>query len=98
MVARILYPELKTPAVLVDMDRLEANIREMSDLCKSAGVKLRAHVKVHMCADIVKMQMAAGAYAVELGTVYGAEALAEAGINDILITHPTSYTGDRRRL
>ncbi len=95
MVARILYPELKTPAVLVDMDRLEANIREMSDLCKSAGVKLRAHVKVHMCADIVKMQMAAGAYAVELGTVYGAEALAEAGINDILIAHPTSYTGDK---
>ena len=89
MSAKTLYSELKTPAVLVDLDRMEANIKEMSDLCKSAGVKLRAHVKVTMCADIIKMQMAAGAYAVELGTIYGAEALAEAGINDILVAHPT---------
>lgn len=95
MASKVLYPDLKTPAVLIDMDKLEANIKEMSDLCQSAGVKLRAHVKVHMCADIVKMQLAAGAYAVELGTVYGAEALAEAGINDILIAHPTPYTSDK---
>ena len=95
MNAKVLYPELKTPVVLVDLDMMEANIKEMSDLCKAAGVKLRAHVKVTMCADVIKMQMAAGAYAVELGTIYGAEALAEAGINDILVTHPTPYIGDK---
>jgi len=95
MTNKVLYSELRTPAMLIDLDRMEANIKEMSDLCKSADVKLRAHVKVTMCADIIKMQMTAGAYAVELGTIYGAEALAEVGINDILVAHPTPYIGDK---
>ncbi len=89
------YPSLDTPAVLVDMNRLEANIKDMTDRAKSAGVKLRPHVKVHECAEIAKMQIAAGACGVDTGSLGQAEAMAAAGIRDILISHPTYYGGIR---
>ena len=69
----IAYPSLETPAALVNMDKLEANIKEMSDLVLGAGVKLRPHIKVHQSADIAKMQLKAGACGVEVGNVAQAE-------------------------
>ena len=84
----ILYPEIDTPAVLLDLDRLEANIKEMSHLAAEAGLRLRPHVKVHESADIAKLQMDAGACGIEVGPVDQALAMAEAGFNDIIIAHP----------
>jgi len=85
---KITYPSLETPAVLVNMDRLEANIKEMSELVANAGVKLRPHIKVHQSADIAKMQLEAGACGVEVGNIAQAECMAAEGIDDILIAHP----------
>jgi len=87
----MLFPSLDTPTVLVDMDKLEANIQEMSQLAAEAGVRLRPHVKVHECAEIAKMQIAAGACGVEVGSIGQAEAMAEAGLDDIIIAHPGFY-------
>ena len=81
----ILYPTLDTPAVLVDMNKLEANIARMSKFAAEAGLRLRPHVKVHECAEIAKMQLDAGACGVDVGSMGQAEAMAEAGIADILI-------------
>lgn len=91
----VLYPSLDTPAVLIDMNKLEANIKEMSRYAASAGVKLRPHVKVHECAEIAKMQLAAGACGVDTGSLGQAEAMAAAGIKDIFLSHPTYYGGIR---
>ena len=77
-----------TPAVVVDLDVLEANIAEMSRLGTEAGVKLRPHTKIHECPDIAKLQIAGGACGIEVGTVERAVSMAAAGINDILIAHP----------
>jgi len=85
------YLLLDTPAVLVDMGKLEANIAEMSRLAAEAGVKLRPHVKVHECASIAKLQIEAGACGVDVGSMGQAEAMAEEGIDDILISHPGYY-------
>ena len=82
------YSSLDTPAVLVNMDKLEANIREMSQLAAEAGVKLRPHIKVHESALIARMQIEAGACGVEVGTMAQAEAMAEAGLDDIIVAHP----------
>ena len=82
------YPQLDTPAALLDMDKLEANIAEMSKLAAKAGVKLRPHIKVHESADIAKYQMDAGACGIEVGPVDQAIAMVEAGLNDIIIAHP----------
>ncbi|MDP6448780.1 MAG: alanine racemase [Dehalococcoidales bacterium] len=91
----IAYPLLDTPAVLVDMNKLEANIKEMSQLAAEAGVKIRPHVKVHECAEICRLQIEAGACGVDVGSLGQAEALAEVGIDDIIIAHPTFYGGPK---
>ena len=88
------FPSLDTPAILVDMDKLEANMREMSQLAAEAGVRLRPHTKIHESALIAKMQIAAGACGIEVGPVDQAEALAEEGLDDILIAHP--FYGNRK--
>jgi len=92
---RIPYPSLDTPAVLVDLNTLEANIGEMSRLAAEAGVRLRPHIKVHENVSIAKMQIDAGACGVEVGAVEQAEAIAEQGINDIVIAHPNFYGGPK---
>lgn len=84
----ILFPSLDTPAVLVDLDKLEINIREMSRVTAEAGVKLRPHIKVHESAEIAKMQIAAGACGIEVGSVDQAASMAEEGLEDILVAHP----------
>jgi len=89
------YPSLDTPAVLVDLNTLEANIEEMSRLSAGAGLRLRPHVKVHENASIAKMQIEAGACGVEVGTVEQAEAMIEQGITDIVIAHPNFYGGPK---
>lgn len=80
--------DLDTPAVILDLDRLVANIKEMSDQASSAEVKLRPHVKMHQSPLIAKMQLEAGACGIEVGTVDQARVMAEAGISDIVIAHP----------
>jgi len=87
------YPSLNTPAVLVDLDTLEANIAWISRLAREAGLKLRPHVKIHENATIAKRQIAAGACGIEVGVVEQAEAMSEQGINDIIIAHPAYYVG-----
>ena len=82
------YPQLDTPAALLDMDILEANIAEMSKLAAEVGVKLRPHIKVHESADIAKYQINAGACGIEVGPIEQAIAMVEAGLNDIIIAHP----------
>lgn len=95
---KTLYPSLNTPAVLVDLDTLEANINNMSRLAKEAGLQLRPHAKIHENVSIAKKQIAGGACGVEVGVVEQAEALVEQGINDILIAHPGYYGGTKGEL
>lgn len=82
------YADLDTPIVLIDLEKLMSNIREMTELARKAKVKLRPHTKVHQSADIAKMQIAAGACGVEVGNVPQAEVMVKQGIHDIVIAHP----------
>ncbi len=91
----MLYPSLNTPAVLVDLDTLEANIDRISRLAREAGLKLRPHLKIHENASVARKQIAAGACGVEVGVVEQAEAMAEQGIDDIVIAHPGYYGGPK---
>ncbi len=79
--------QLDTPALLIDLDRLEANIARMAALAKSHGVNLRPHTKTHKCPEIAKMQIAAGASGITCAKLGEAEAMAAAGIDDILIAN-----------
>lgn len=86
--SKSLYPSLDTPCVLLDLDKLEANIKEMSHLAAEARVLLRPHIKVHQSAFIAGLQVKAGACGIEVGTVDQAEVFAAEGFDDILIAHP----------
>lgn len=89
---------IPTPALLVDLDMLDANIRKMSDHCRQAARGFRPHSKTHKCPAIAKRQMAAGASGICAATVPEAEALAAAGIPGILLTSPIVDTGKIKRM
>lgn len=79
---------LNTPALVLDLDLLDRNIRAMADYSRAAGVGLRPHVKCHKSVEIARRQMAAGATGLCCATMSEAEVLSRAGISNILITSP----------
>ena len=78
--------DLPTPALLLDLDRLENNLATMSKYAKGCSVNLRPHAKTHKCAEIARRQIAVGALGVCAATIYEAEQMDKAGIGGILIT------------
>jgi len=80
--------DLDTPATLIDLDRLEKNIRDWQMNMNRSGVKFRPHIKTHKIPEIARMQVAAGAVGVVCAKVSEAEPFAAAGIQDICIAYP----------
>ena len=80
--------ELETPALLVDLDALEANLAEMAAVAARAGVRLRPHTKTHKSPEIAHMQVAAGAAGITCAKLGEAEVMADAGLDDLLIAYP----------
>ena len=83
----IALDEVDTPALVLDLDALERNLLRMADAVKESGVRLRPHAKSHKCAEIARRQIAAGAVGVCCQKVSEAEALAQGGVADILVTN-----------
>ncbi|HJZ44883.1 MAG TPA: hypothetical protein VJ233_14270 [Hyphomicrobiaceae bacterium] len=53
-----------TPALLIDLDAFERNLKRMADFARGAGVRLRPHAKTHKSPDIAARQVALGAVGV----------------------------------
>jgi 3-hydroxy-D-aspartate aldolase len=85
-----------TPLLVLVRETLERNLDVMQARCDAAGVKLRAHGKMHKCSTLAKLQIAKGAVGVCAQTVGEAEAFAESGINNILLTSPPSIKDAQR--
>jgi D-serine deaminase-like pyridoxal phosphate-dependent protein len=92
-VRRLTKGDLPTPALLVDLDALEFNLRAISDHCKGRGCAARPHAKTHKCPEIAKLQVAAGARGVSVATVPEAEAMVAAGVRGVLLTSPIVEPG-----
>jgi D-serine deaminase-like pyridoxal phosphate-dependent protein len=80
--------ELDTPCLLVDLDRLDANIRRMAELIAAAGVRLRPHAKTHKLAPVAERQLAAGCDGLTVAKLGEAEMLADHGVEDLFIAYP----------
>jgi len=89
---------IPTPALVVDLDAFEANVKKMADHCRQAKCGFRPHAKTHKCPAIAQRQMAAGALGICAATVPEAEALAAAGIRGVLLTSPIVDTGKIGRM
>lgn len=78
---------LDTPALLVDLDVLEANIARIARICRENGVRWRPHTKGQKTPEIIRKELAAGASGITCAKLGEAEAMAAAGIRDILIAN-----------
>ncbi|MDX3924372.1 MAG: DSD1 family PLP-dependent enzyme [Shinella sp.] len=79
--------EIDTPALIIDLDAMEANLDRMAAFCRASGVGLRAHAKTHKSPVIAHWQMARGAVGQCVQKVAEAEALAWGGVGDILVSN-----------
>ena len=77
--------DLDTPALYVDLDVLERNIRRMQEQCRTWNVALRPHVKTHKIREIAQMQLDAGAIGITVAKLGEAEVLPG---EDVLVAYP----------
>ena len=80
--------QLDTPALIIDLDAMEANIKAMADHAAAVGQRLRPHTKTHKSVEIARRQVVAGAVGVCCATLGEAEVMGRAGIPGVHITSP----------
>src|SRR5262249_37142383 len=78
---------LDTPALLVDLDVLDANIERIAGTCRAHGVGWRPHMKGHKTPETARRKVGAGATGVPCAKVSEAEVMAAAGIHSTLIAN-----------
>ena len=77
--------DLETPAVLIDLDVVEANIEHVQSLFDGLGIGFRPHVKTHKIPFLAELQMKQGAIGIAAQKISEAEVFAAAGFTDILL-------------
>jgi D-serine deaminase-like pyridoxal phosphate-dependent protein len=86
--------EYGTPAAVIDLDRVERNIARIQAACDAAGVANRPHIKTHKSPMLARRQIEAGAKGITCQKLGEAEVMADAGIDDILISY--NLLGDEK--
>lgn len=76
---------LSTPALVIDLDLLEANISSMAAHASAHGYNLRPVTKIHKSSAITRLQSAAGAIGTCCSTLAEAEVMVDAGISGVLL-------------
>jgi D-serine deaminase-like pyridoxal phosphate-dependent protein len=77
-----------TPAVVVEADVLEDNLRTLADSAARRGLAVRPHIKTHKSVTIGRRQLALGAVGISVATVGEAEVFAANGFEDVFIAYP----------
>jgi D-serine deaminase-like pyridoxal phosphate-dependent protein len=83
----LLKSQIPTPALLLDMDAMEANLARMAGFFAEGPAKLRPHYKNHKCVALARRQLAHGAVGITCATLGEAEALARSQIRGILLAN-----------
>jgi D-serine deaminase-like pyridoxal phosphate-dependent protein len=78
--------DLETPALCVDLDKLERNLRAVHSKLAGTGVGVRPHIKTHKCPALARMQMDTGAIGVCAAKLSESEVMLENGISNVLMT------------
>lgn len=80
--------DLPTPCLVVDLDRLQANIGAMADRARRLGVVLRPHIKTHKCVEVARLQQRAGCQGLTVSTLAEARVFADHGFEDLTWAFP----------
>ena len=85
---------LDTPCVLIDLDRVEANLKRAQAFADASGLKLRPHIKTHKIPRFALRQVELGAVGITCQKLGEAEVMADAGVKDIFL--PYNILGERK--
>ena len=83
----MMFREIDTPALLVDLDAMESNLNRMAAFFRDRTAKLRPHFKNHKVPLLAWKQLQAGAIGITCATLREAEILVNHGIRSILIAN-----------
>ncbi len=90
--------EIDTPALVIDLDIMERNLRRVADYCKSNGLRLRPHTKTHKSPLVGRMQLDSGAVGLTVAKVGEAEVMLASGTPDLLLHYPVIGRSKLERL
>jgi D-serine deaminase-like pyridoxal phosphate-dependent protein len=79
--------DIDTPALILDLDVVEENIRAMSEYFAARPQKLRPHFKTPKTPEIARRQLAAGAIGITASKLGEVEVLARAGLGPVLLAN-----------
>jgi D-serine deaminase-like pyridoxal phosphate-dependent protein len=79
--------ELETPALLVDLDRMERNLDRAAEYAKRHGLSLRPHIKTHKSPLLAQEQLVRGAGGLTCATPFEAEIMSDV-TRDVLVMYP----------
>ena len=89
---------IDTPALVVDIDRVDAAIERMATVMRERRVALRPHAKTHKSVEVGRRQVAAGAAGLTVGTIGEAETFVDGGIAEGEVSTVVSLLEDRVEL
>jgi D-serine deaminase-like pyridoxal phosphate-dependent protein len=90
--------EVETPVAVIDLDRLEANLRDLQSYVDQHDIELWPHTKTHKSPEIGHMQLEYGARGLTVAKTGEAEVFHEAGARFLLLHYPPFGTSKWERL
>jgi D-serine deaminase-like pyridoxal phosphate-dependent protein len=90
--------DIDTPAVLIDLDRVEANLARAQRYAEAHGLRMRPHVKTHKLPRLARKQVELGAVGITCQKIGEAEAMADGGLTDIFLPYNILGAAKLKRL
>jgi D-serine deaminase-like pyridoxal phosphate-dependent protein len=84
----MLVHELDTPALVIDLDVMERNLKRAADYARKHGLRLRPHTKTHKTLELARKQLALGAAGLTVAKAGEAEVMLDSGTPDLLLAYP----------
>lgn len=78
--------DLDSPALCVDLEKMEQNIKVVQSRLQGTGVSARPHAKTHKSPAIARMQIDAGAIGICTAKLSESQVMLENGIENVLMT------------
>ena len=80
--------DLDTPAIVIDLDIMERNLRAVADYARIHRLRLRPHTKTHKIPALGRRQIELGAAGLAVAKSTEAEVMLASGTPDILVAYP----------
>lgn len=90
--------EIDTPAILIDVDRMERNLARVAEYTRSHGLRLRPHTKTHKIPGLGRRQIELGAVGLTVAKSTEAEVMLASDTPDILVAYPVIGAAKLKRI